>query len=86
MTVDLKIIAEFIGVILTIGGVLYAVFKWVNVQNNQTAEIERVKGENELVCRALLACLDGLEQLGANHSVSSTKQELNDYINKLAHK
>ena len=37
-----------------------------------------------IVC-ALSACLDGLTQLGANHSVSKAKKELDDYIIAQAH-
>lgn len=86
MNIDLKLVAEVIGILLTIGGVLYGIFKWVTAMNNQKAELERVKGENSIICKALFACLDGLEQLGANDVVPKAKRELNDYINELAHK
>ena len=34
---------------------------------------------------ALQACLDGLEQLGANHNVPEAKDKLSKYINQQAH-
>lgn len=80
-----------------IGGSIFKIFKWYLKQNKQDDEIAKlraqhiedlndVKEENTLICFALLACLDGLQQLGANHSVPVAKEKLEKHLNKQAHK
>lgn len=68
-----------------IGGIL-KVHKWYLKQQHQDEEIARIKDENTLICFALAACLDGLQQLGANHSVPVAKAKLDKYLNNQAHK
>ena len=41
--------------------------------------------ERRLLMRGVMACLDGLEQQGCNHTVPSTKNEINEYLNEQAH-
>ena len=48
-------------------------------------DIKHLKKENALVCFALSACLDGLQQLGANHTVPIAKEKLDKYLNEQAH-
>lgn len=82
-------IAALIGALATIGGVFALIFKirdWVKKQNKQDAEIQKIKDEDCLLCYGLSACLDGLMQLGANHTVPIAKQKLDKYINQQAHK
>ncbi len=52
----------------------------------QDKDIARLKEENQLICYGLFAALDGLEQLGANHSVPIAKNKLQKYLNEQAHK
>lgn len=52
----------------------------------QDKDIARLKEENQLICYGLSAALDGLEQLGANHSVPIAKNKLQNYLNEQAHK
>ena len=52
----------------------------------QDKDIARLKEENQLICYGLSAALDGLEQLGANHSVPIAKKKLQKYLNEQAHK
>ncbi len=52
----------------------------------QDKDIARLKEENRLICYGLSAALDGLEQLGANHSVPIAKNKLQKYLNEQAHK
>lgn len=80
------------------GGVAFfcKVHKWYLKQEQQTADIthlrekhtEDVKNlnkENALVIYALSACLDGLSQLGANHTVPKAKEVLDKHLNTKAH-
>lgn len=77
-------------------GVFCKVHKWYLRQEEQneeisalrkqhTKDIRSVKEENTLICYALFACLDGLQQLGANHTVPVAKDKLDKYLNQKAH-
>lgn len=67
-------------------GVLFKVHKWYLHQQEQSKDIARLKEETSLLCFALSACLDGLQQLGANHTVPVAKDKLDKYLNQQAHK
>lgn len=79
-------LASLVAAVVTIFGVIFAVYRWYLRQNKQDVDIRQMKEENTLIVYALSACLDGLEQLGANHTVSTAKDKLDNYINKQAHK
>lgn len=72
-----------LGVIL---GFVFKVHKWYLKQEQQDKEIKQIKEEDTLICYALSACLDGLQQLGANHTVPDAKEKLDKYLNQQAHK
>lgn len=72
-----------LGVIL---GLIFKVHKWYLRQEQQDKEIKQIKEEDTLICYALSACLDGLQQLGANHTVPIAKEKLDKYLNQQAHK
>ncbi len=82
--------------IITAGAVLSAlvaiitlilkVHKWYLETQELKTEILKVKEEDTLICFALSACLDGLMQLGANHTVPVAKDKLDKFLNKRAHK
>ena len=67
-------------------GAILACHKWFLKQEKQDEDIAKMKEENCLICYGLEACLDGLEQLGANHSVPVAKDKLNKYLTQQAHK
>ena len=48
-------------------------------------DVRSLKEENRIMCFALSACLDGLQQLGANHTVPLAKEKLDEYLNQKAH-
>ena len=88
--------ASVLGAIGAIIGIFLKVHKWYLKQEEQTKEIEalkkqheedvsHMKKENTLVCYALSAALDGLMQLGANHTVPTAKDKLDKYLNEAAH-
>jgi len=81
--------------IITLAAVLAAVialFRYYNKvydlvkhQKDQDQDIKAIKREQTLVVYSMRACLDGLEQLGANHKVTEAKDKLDKYINQQAH-
>lgn len=88
MYVDVNTIITLAAVITAIGtcmGVLYKTFKWVERQKIQDREIANIKEEQNIVCYALLATLDGLKQLGANGNVTDAHNKLEKHLNNQAH-
>lgn len=55
------------------------------LEKKHDADMDKSKEERRIVCYGLAACLDGLQQLGCNHSVSEAKAELDKYLNAKAH-
>ena len=45
-----------------------------------------IKQEQTLLCYGIMACLDGLEQMGCNHTVPETRNKFTKYLNQQAHK
>lgn len=78
--------AAVIGAVITIFGAIFTVYRWYLKQEKQDRDILKIKEENTLICFALSACLDGLQQLGANHTVPIAKDKLDKYLNQQAHK
>ena len=99
MYITVQSIITFAALLSALGaiiGLLFKVHKWYLTQNDQSKQIEELKAqheedirhlkkENTLVCYALSACLDGLQQLGANHTVPVAKEKLDKYLNQQAH-
>ena len=85
ITLDPLHLAEYLTAAAVIGGAVVGLIKWILRQNKQDEEIESMKEEQTLICYALKACLDGLEQLGANHTVPLAKDKLDKYLNQKAH-
>lgn len=79
-------IASIIVAAGTIIGLAVAVIKWYLKQEQQSTDIRQLKEENTLICFVLSACLDGLLQLGCNHTVPIAKDKLDKYLNQTAHK
>lgn len=93
-------VAAVCGMIAGVAAVLALVYKfchWLDRQKAQDRELQDVKAAHEadikalreeltVVCYALLACLDGLKQLGANGNVTKAHDTLDKHLNKNAHK
>lgn len=78
--------ASLITSVGVIFGFVFRVHKWYLRQEKQDEEIKQIKQEDSIICYALSACLDGLQQLGANHTVPDAKEKLDKYLNKQAHR
>ena len=49
------------------------------------AKLQQLRSEQCILTSSMFAVLDGREQLGANHKVTSAKLELQEYLNKATH-
>ena len=77
--------ASVITALTVIFSIIFAIYKWYLRQNQQDKEIKQVKDEQCMICYGLLACLNGLKQLGANGQVTEAHNRLEKHINKTAH-
>lgn len=79
-------VGSFMAAITVILGTVFNVYKWYLKQNKQDEEINNIKAEQRIIFEGTLACLDGLQQLGCNHSVPATKAKMENYLNGVAHR
>lgn len=77
--------ASVISALVVIFSAIFAVYRWYLRQNRQDIDIKKIKDEQCLLTYGILACLDGLQQLGANHSVPEVRNRIEKHINKQAH-
>jgi K+-transporting ATPase A subunit len=77
--------ASVITALVVIFSAIFAVYKWYLKQEKQDKDINSIKKENGVICYGLLACLDGLKQLGANGNVTDAYNKLEKHINNQAH-
>lgn len=84
-TVDIIQLAGMFGALAVIGGALFALFRFIEQQKANKAEIKAMKRELTLICYGLSACLDGLEQLNCNHTVPIAREKLSKHLNQAAH-
>ena len=88
MYIDAKTIiatASVFTALVVIFSAIFAVYKWYLKQQKQDTEIKGIKTEQGIICYAMLACLDGLKQLGANGNVTDAFNKLEKHINNQAH-
>lgn len=92
MEIDIVWLASIISSLGIIFGFIIGAYKYIEKVNNLKRENAALREENKqikkelgVICDALDACLDGLEQLGANHTVPKARMKLKKHLNKAAH-
>lgn len=55
------------------------------LKDHHESDLKQVNEENTMTCYALSACLNGLQQLGANGEVPIAKDKLDKFLNQKAH-
>lgn len=88
MTITVQTIitaAALIAAIVAIAKYYNKVYDLVKHQKEQDNDIKAIKREQTLLVYSMRACLDGLSQLGANHTIPAAKDKLDKYINQMAH-
>ena len=81
----INVTASVITALVVIFSAIFGVYKWYLKQEKQDKEIKGMKAEQGILCYAMLACLDGLKQLGANGNVTDAYNKLEKHINNQAH-
>ena len=77
--------ASLLTAVVVIFSAVFAVYRWYLKQNQQDAEIEKMKAEQCLLTYGILACLKGLKEQGCNGPVTEAIDKIEKHINKQAH-
>ena len=80
------IVASVITALGTIIACFTAIHKWVLRQNKQDDDIRSIKEEQKILTTGVLACLKGLKEQGCDGPVTIAITEIEDHLNKEAHK
>ena len=83
---DITAIAGVITALGVILGAVFAVHKWFLKQEKQDRDIKAIKEEQTVLVRGILACLMGLKEQGCNGPVTEAIEQIENHINKQAHK
>ena len=94
---DIIAFVALLGAIITLFGIIFAVYRWYlhqkeqdkiieKLRKEQSEEISSIKAEQQLLTYGILACLNGLKQLNCNGVVSEAQDKISKHINQQAHK
>ena len=72
-----------LGVIL---GVVLDVYRFYIRNTKQDEDIKEIKEEQKILTKGVLACLKGLEEQGCDGPVTTAIQDIEEHLNKQAHK
>ena len=79
-------LSAVISALAVIGGVVFAIFRWVLKQNKQEDDIKGIKEEQSILVNGVLACLKGLHEQGCDGPVDDAIGKIEEHINRQAHK
>ena len=80
------IIASVITALGTIIGCFTTIHKWVLRQDKQDEDIKSIKEEQKILTTGVLACLKGLKEQGCDGPVTIAITEIENHLNKEAHR
>lgn len=72
-----------LGVIL---GAVFAFHNWLLKREKNDSDIKAIKEEQSILTKGVLACLKGLKEQGCDGPVTEAIENIEDHINKQAHK
>jgi hypothetical protein len=80
------LIASVITALGVILGVVFTFHNWLLKRDKNDSDIKAIKEEQSILTRGVLACLKGLKEQGCNGPVTEAIQDIEEYVNKQAHK
>ena len=86
MEINLTTVAATITALGVIFGAVFAAYKWFLKQEKQDRDIKSSKEEQSVLVHGVLACLMGLKEQGCNGPVTEAIEQIENHINKPAHK
>lgn len=84
-----QIIITIASVITTLGvifGAVFAFHNWLLKREKNDKDIKSIKEEQSILTKGVLACLKGLKEQGCNGPVTEAIEDIEEYVNKQAHK
>ena len=85
MIVDFGLLAQWIGALTVIGGVVVGVIKFVQKINRMDKKLDSIMTEQKHIAKGTLAALKGLKEQGCNGPVTEALGELENHIFEHAH-
>ena len=86
MEINITTVAATITALGVIFGAEIAIYKWFLKQEKQDRDIKAIKEEQTVLVHGVLACLMGLKEQGCNGPVTEAIEQIENHINKQAHK
>ena len=89
MSETTQLILTIASVITALGVILGAVFafhNWLLKREKNDTDIKAIKEEQSILTKGVLACLKGLKEQGCNGPVTEAIEDIEEYVNKQAHK
>ena len=78
--------AELLAALGALVGAIVAVYKVLERDKKQTAQIAAIQEEQTILCYAMRGALEGLIESGCNGPCKKALDDLNKHLNKTAHK
>jgi len=79
-------IASVITALGVIFGAVFAFHNWLLKREKNDTDIKAIKEEQSILTKGVLACLKGLKEQGCNGPVTEAIEDIEEYVNKQAHK
>lgn len=86
MEINITAVAATITALGVIFGAAFAAYKWFLKQEKQDRDIKSIKEEQSVLVHGVLACLMGLKEQGCNGPVTEAIEQIENHLNKQAHK
>lgn len=89
MEITSKFLISISAVITSVGvifGVIFAIYRWYLKQEKQDKDIAEIKEEQSILTYGVLACLKGLKERGCDGPVTEAINQIENHLNKQAHK
>jgi hypothetical protein len=86
--VDWRSIMHYLAVIgvIVFDGAVFAFHNWLLKREKNDKDIKSIKEEQSILTKGVLACLKGLKEQGCNGPVTEAIEDIEEYVNKQAHK
>jgi hypothetical protein len=79
-------IASVITALGVIFGAVFAFHNWLLKREKNDTDIKAIKEEQSILTKGVLACLKGLKEQGCNGPVTEAIEDIEEYVNRQAHK
>ena len=86
MEVNITTLAATITAVGVVFGAVFGIYRWFLKQEKQDKDIKSIKEEQSVLVHGVLACLQGLREQGCNGPVTAAIEQIENHINKQAHK